>query len=111
MRVMCDTDIDWSSLGGAKTKCKKLYLKENNEGLFKRPVVPCDHNGFVTKRGCRKHLHSKHPWYFDFDNKPQDKVQDKRIIGQDTTVKYNPKKRADMTKKPHFSIQEEICED
>ena len=111
MRVMCETEIDWSSLSGAKTECRKLYLKEDNEGLFKCPVVPCAHNGFATKRGCRKHLHSKHPWYFYFDNKPQDKVQDKRIIGQDTTVKYNPKKRADTTKKPHFPIQGEICED
>ena len=110
MRVMCDTEIDCSSLSGAKTECRKLYLKENNKGLFKCPVVPCDHNGFATKRGCKKHLHSKHPWYFYFHNKPQDKVQDKRIIGQDTTVKHNPKKRADTTKKPHFPIQGEICE-
>ena len=53
----------------------------------------------------------KHPWYLYFDNKPQDKVQDKRIIGQDTTVKYNPKKRVDTANKPHFPIQGEICED
>ena len=26
-------------------------------------------------------------------------------------MKYNPKKRADTTKKPHFPIQGEICED
>ena len=56
-------------------------------------------------------MHSEHPWYFYFDNKPQDEVQEKRITGQDTTVKYIPKKRADTTKKPHFPIQGEICED
>ena len=107
---MCDTDIDWSSLSGAKTECRKLYLKEDNEGLFKCPVVPCDHNGFATKREFRKHLHSKQPWYFYLDNKTQDKVHAKRIYGQDTTVEYNPKKRTD-TKEPHLPIQGEICED
>ena len=105
---MCDTDIDWSSLSAAKTECRKLSLKEDNEGMFKCSVVPCDHNGFAIIRGCRKHLHSKHPWYFYFDNKPQDKGQDKRIIGQNKTVKYNLKKRGDMTKKPHFLVQGEI---
>ena len=94
-----------------KTECRKLYLKEGNEGLFKCPVVPCDQNGFATKRECRKHLHSKQPWDLYFDNKTQDKVQDKRTIVEDTALEYNPKKREDTTKEPHLPIQGEICED
>ena len=39
------------------------------------------------------------------------KFKTKKIIGQDTTVKYYPKKRADTTEKPHFPVQGEICED
>ena len=34
MRVMCDTEIDWSSLSGAKTECRKIYLKKRTTKLY-----------------------------------------------------------------------------
>ena len=111
MRVMCDTDIDWSSLSGAKTECTKLYLKEDNEGLFQCPVVLYLMITMVLLlredegSTCTQNTLGIFTFYID------NKLQDKRIIGQDITVKYILKKRADTTKKLHFLVQGEICED
>ena len=30
----------------------------------------CNHVGFTTQVGCRKHIKNKHEWYFHFDEKP-----------------------------------------
>ena len=30
----------------------------------------CKHDGFTAQRGCRKHIKTKHRWYFYFDEKP-----------------------------------------
>ena len=34
------------------------------------PIQECDHDGFQSQRGCRKHVNSKHSWFFYFDEKP-----------------------------------------
>ncbi|CAH3146143.1 unnamed protein product, partial [Porites lobata] len=41
-----------------------------SDGLFHCPVQICNHDGFTTQRGCRKHVKSKHSWYYYFDEKP-----------------------------------------
>ena len=35
----------------------------------------CDHDGFLTRGGCRKHVRSKHSWYSYFDAKPSKLVR------------------------------------
>ena len=36
------------------------------------PIQECDHDGFQSQRGCRKHVNTKHSWFFYFDEKPTD---------------------------------------
>ena len=107
---MSGNDIDWSSLLGAKCYSRTLYLDKNVQGVIKCPVECCDHRGFTSKRGCRKHLHAKHPWYFYFDDKPQVDLQESELkhIG---AFKFTTSKRVDTTKKPHFPINGTICEE
>ena len=38
--------------------------------MFICPVIECDSESFKTQRGCRKHVFTKHGWYFFFDSKP-----------------------------------------
>lgn len=64
-------EIDWSKLANASPKPKRLHLEEDDsDGLFHCPVQACNHDGFITQRGCRKHVTNKHRWYFYFDEKP-----------------------------------------
>ena len=64
-------EIDWSNVANASPKPKRLHLEEDDsDGLFHCPVQDCNHDGFTTQRGCRKHTKNKHPWYYYFDEKP-----------------------------------------
>ena len=66
-----EDDIDWSKLANASPKQKRLHLEEDDcDGLFHCPVQACNHDGFNSQRGCRKHVKNKHRWYFHFDEKP-----------------------------------------
>ena len=31
----------------------------------------CDHDGFLSQRGCRKHVNTKHGWFLYFDEKAE----------------------------------------
>ena len=64
-------DVNWSKLANASPKPKRLHLEEDDcDGLFHCPVQICDHEGFTTQRGCRKHVKNEHSWYYYFDEKP-----------------------------------------
>ena len=62
--------MNWCSLEGARKKKRKLYLEPDDEGSFLCPVSKCLHVGFKTQRGLRKHINTKHEWYFYFDTEP-----------------------------------------
>ena len=63
--------VDWAKVANALTKPKRLHLeKDESDGLFHCPIQACDHDGFGTQRGCRKHVTRKHRWFFYFDQKP-----------------------------------------
>ena len=52
-----EDDIDWSKLANASPKPKRLHLEEDDcDGLFHCPVQACNHDGFNSQRGCRKHV-------------------------------------------------------
>ena len=75
-------DVNWSMLANASPKPKRLHLEEDDcDGLFHCPVQICKHDGFTTQRGCRKHVKSKHSWYYYFDEKP-DSAQIESFDGQ-----------------------------
>ena len=68
--------VDWSNIDGALPKPKRLHLeKDETDSLYHCPIQVCDHEGFQSQRGCRKHVNSKHSWFFYFDGKPELKHQ------------------------------------
>ena len=63
--------VDWSKIDGSSPKPKRLHLeKDETDSLYHCPIQVCDHDGFKSQRGCRKHVNTKHSWFFFFDEKP-----------------------------------------
>ena len=63
--------VNWSDIDGASPKPKRLHLeKDETDSLFHCPIQECEHDGFHSQRGCRKHVNNKHSWFFYFDEKP-----------------------------------------
>ena len=63
--------VNWSDIDGASPKPKRLHLeKDETDSLYHCPIQECDHDGFQSQRGCRKHVNTKHSWFFYFDEKP-----------------------------------------
>ena len=55
---------DWNFAVGAFSKVRRLKLNiDEVEKVYKCPVTSCDHIGFSTQRGCRKHVCYNHGWY------------------------------------------------
>ena len=69
--------VNWSDIDGASPKPKRLHLeKDEADSLYHCPIQECDHDGFQSQRGCRKHVNTKHSWFFYFDEKPNSKEID-----------------------------------
>jgi len=63
--------VDWSKIHGSPPKLKQLHLeKDEAHSLYHCPIQVCDHDGFKSQRGSRKHVNTKHSWFFFFDEKP-----------------------------------------
>ncbi|XP_068727965.1 uncharacterized protein, partial [Montipora capricornis] len=45
--------------------------KDDADSLYHCPIHLCEHEGFQSQRGCRKHVYNKHSWFFYFDEKPR----------------------------------------
>ena len=60
----------WRKALGAAQKSKRLKLESDSDGLFYCPIENCDSNPYHSKRGCRKHVYTKHGWYFYFNDRP-----------------------------------------
>ena len=74
--------VNWSDIDGASPKPKRLHLeKDETDSLYHCPIQECDHDGFQSQRGCRKHVNTKHSWFFYFDEKPNSKeIKDSLMI-------------------------------
>ena len=69
--------VKWSDIDGASPKPKRLHLeKDEADSLYHCPIQECDHDGFQSQRGCRKHVNTKHSWFFYFNEKPDSKEID-----------------------------------
>ena len=54
------------------TKTKRLLLeKDDADSLYHCLIQLCEHEGFQSQSGCRKHVNNKHSWFFCFDEKPR----------------------------------------
>ncbi|XP_065066523.1 uncharacterized protein LOC135692359 [Rhopilema esculentum] len=103
--------MDWSKVEGAHSKKRVVILRETKDKTFRCPIEFCENRTFFSKRGCRKHIDTKHRWYYFFDVKPSDKVIE-RSAEQSTQRSHkhieSARRRADTTKRPHFSISEGV---
>ena len=61
--------VGWKNVNGAEEKKCHLHLVTAEDGLFHCPVKNCDHDGFITQHGCRKHVKSQHEWFYYFDER------------------------------------------
>ena len=62
-----------SDIDGASPKPKRLHLEKNEtDSLYHCSIQECNHDVFQSQRGCRKHVNTKHSWFFHFDEKPPD---------------------------------------
>uniref|UniRef100_A0A7M5XC30 Uncharacterized protein n=1 Tax=Clytia hemisphaerica TaxID=252671 RepID=A0A7M5XC30_9CNID len=91
----------WKNAVGASSKAKRLHLKEDLDGLFYCPVPNCDSFSFTTKRGCRKHVFTRHGWYYFFETRPDPKV----VLPELSTrsAKPNKSRRSRTNNMPMFS--------
>ena len=79
---MTSSGVDWSKIQGASRKPKRLHLVGDEEGIFQCPVPHCDHMGFSSQHGCRKHVKNKHGWFYYFDVKPDLKLSKTNVRPQ-----------------------------
>ena len=97
--------VNWRVIDGAAHKKKILRLRPNEDGLYMCPVGDCMHTGFRTSRGLRKHIDSRHSWFYFFENKP--------AVGRDQLVADPSKLRSKCYTRdiPSFSITDGIGAD
>ena len=81
--------VDWKSVDGVFRKPRRLHLVEDSDGLIRCPIAGCDHPGFSSRRGCRKHAKTKHSWSYYFDEKPK-LPEDKSLL---TLARYASKEK------------------
>ena len=99
--------VDWSKIDGSSPKPKRLHLKkEETDSLYHCPIQACDHDGFKSQRGCRKHVNTKHSWFFFFDVKPE--ISSTRELADDDTSGEITKQTARVI--PSFSVSSQIGE-
>ena len=99
--------VDWSKIDGSSPKPKWLHLEKGKTGsLYHCPIQVCNHDGFKSQRGCRKHVNTRHRLFFFFDEKP-DLSSTKELADDDTS--------SEITKQPtrvllSFSVSSQIGE-
>jgi len=99
--------VDWSKIDGSSPKPKRLHLeKDKTDSLYHCPMQVCDHDGLKSQRGCRKHVNTKHSWFFFFDKKPE--VSSTKELADDDTSSEITIQPARIL--PSFSVSGQIGE-
>ena len=98
----------WKDALGGNKVARRLKLQENENKLFCCPIQNCDSEPYRSKRGCRKHVYTKHGWYYYFDTKP-----DVREVFPKINTRMNKEiqreKRANTSNMPMFSKESRIA--
>ena len=76
-------NVQWRKIKGAFAKPRRLQLVSDPRGVFHCPIQSCDHIGFTSQRGCRKHVKKVHGWYIYFDSKTNISTTDKGIYSDE----------------------------
>ena len=86
--------VNWKSLNGAAQGRRILKLRPNQNGSYTCPVRLCLHADFKSQRGLRKHIDSKHSWYYYFEEQPEVKreeiINDQPPVAKKSSTKYKP---------------------
>ena len=90
----------WKNALGAKLKPKRLKLVADSDGFFVCPIVNCDSEKYRSIRGCRKHVFSKHGWFYYFDEKPD--ISSVFPSLNTRVSSYKPQKRVRTSNMPMF---------
>ena len=97
--------VDWSRIDGSSPKPKRLHLEKDETDSFNHcPIQACDHDGFKSQCGCRKHVNTKHSWFFFFDEKPD--VSNTKKLADDVSSSEITKQTARVL--PSFSVSCQI---
>ena len=94
--------VNWRVVEGAAKQKKMLRLRPDEDGCFVCPVESCMHVGFKSSRGLRKHIDTRHNWYYYFDTKPA--VKRDQIVADPTKVRS----KCLTHTIPSFSLEEGI---
>lgn len=97
--------VNWKVIAGAAHMRKMLRLRPNADGLYICPVNDCLHVGFQSGRGLRKHINTRHGWFFYFTSQPD---INRDIIEQDPD-NHNLKQTTNWV--PAFSLTEGVGKD
>ena len=62
--------VDWHAVNGAAQGRRKLILGTNVKGTYTCPVKLCLHTDLRSRRGTKRHIETRHPWYYYFDKQP-----------------------------------------
>lgn len=92
--------INWSKVPGAKVPRKRICLKLSSNGVYQCPDTQCLHYGFKSKRGCRKHINSKHAWLYYFEKRP--------TVNSDIleSARRDPISKVETAKMPSFDVDQ-----
>ena len=93
--------VDWQAFNAAAHKRRMLHLKANVDGMFLCPVANCLHLGFKSQRGLRKHIETRHSWYYYFDEQP-------KMMHEEIIHKGRVKMKQTTHKIPAFSLEDGV---
>ena len=110
--------VNWLDIDGAPPKPKRLHLeKDETDSLYHCPIQECDHDGFQSQRGCRKHINTKHSGFFYFDEKPNsEEIADSLKVASNFSIEGTIQDQTSKTTKhavkllPSFSLSCDIGE-
>ena len=90
--------VNWKAIDGSARQRKMLRLRPNGNGKFMCFIEGCLHTGFKSNRGLRKHIDTRHPWYYYFDKEP--------VVKREMIEEENEKRKQPTNSIPAFSITE-----
>ena len=95
------TKVEWQNAVGIEKKPKRLKLVLNSDSKFYCPVKNCETNGYLSQRGCRKHIFQRHGWVYFFDEKPDLSNYFPELNTRNSKIPHKAK-RSNTSKMPMF---------
>ena len=95
--------VNWKAIDGSARQKKMLRLCRDSNGKFMRFIDGCLHTGFKSNRGLRKHIDTRHPWYYYFDKEP--------TVKREMIEKEKEKQKQPTNSIPSFSVTSGIGKD